>query len=428
MYKAHFEKWAIRKNLNRKIARERIAQRVAVLVSGDASRSEGREANPADAEKLKRYLRRLPPQQYQRMQELTTLKALEAIKSRGQSVADLQRHGVPGRPLLPLARAPDMSYRSESCMRILRNYINGSFEQQLWDMSDCPCWREEDHDPLKMSSGWSGLVQSASVILRDGYTDYAFGILNFCFDQCQYILRSEDPWMSPFVFRAAFDIARTHPELYRSLVRYLTQLSSIIHGRHHPFFLLMEELRRMDIGEIIELDTHLIEAYVGLMRTAVRHEGLAEEVENLLVRKVMCSWGWPKMEDPEAAVADLVGRLEREPDRWFHVDPDLHHFEYMSPEDWAVVFRSSGQVFPAVRWIVRSSTHVDVARVGMLEALIYCEVALQRNDSIETRVPAGYDALMNQLRDSVEEMQTKYPGKEILDLESFAISRRTTAP
>jgi hypothetical protein len=293
-------------------------------------------------------------------------------------------------------------------MRILSNYINSSVEQRMWDITDYS-WHGKSFEPLKRSSGWSGLVQSAAVLLRDGCMEYAFGILNFCFDQCRHVLRAEDPWMFPFVFRAAFDIARSHPKLYRSLLRYLVQLSSIIHGSHHPFSLLAGELLQMETKETIELDRHLTEAYVGLMREALESTGPVGD--DVFVQSVMGAWGCPKQHQPlKPAVASLTKNLKSSPHRWFHVDPDLKCFEYISSEDWAVVFRASCRLCPAVRWIVRSSTRgLDERQAETLEALVYCEIALQTCESFENVVPAGYDSLVTQFMDSFEDVSIQYP-------------------
>jgi hypothetical protein len=104
MYKAHFEKWSIRKNLNRKIAQQKIAQRVAVLVSGETSGKDVCDSAQVDAERLKRYLRRLSPDQYQKMQELTALKALEAMECRDAPKGNSCWQGASDLLLSPLTR------------------------------------------------------------------------------------------------------------------------------------------------------------------------------------------------------------------------------------------------------------------------------------------------------------------------------------
>lgn len=330
MYKYQLQKWGARKNLTVSFLHELDAG--AGPEDGGSGGAEqrrmlfrGREINKAELQSY--VIRRAHRNKWNRVlfkDETARREAEEDSASTeesdespdGPTTAVVTIKSSPATSPLPgTMRLPDGLYDFEKIFYSLRVYAEDALANWAWMNSSAganAAGAGDETSPCTKLDLWTVHMTTSSDLLRYGHTQQGFRMLEVCHQQCADLIKTRDPRLVVRIFRAILPFLQGHPEVVRTLLRYVGGLSTILHGALHPLRQVAESWHRMDEGEIFRQARPLLQCYYALLQdqmAASAHRGLITGYASREIQEISAAHLEPADEaaDPAAVVSWLGG-------------------------------------------------------------------------------------------------------------------------
>jgi tetratricopeptide (TPR) repeat protein len=169
------------------------------------------------------------------------------------SVSCRRRSGPSISHLLPLATPHTLSV-SEECMHLLRIYVSGNF--------DSGAWRGENFTKGQDDvAGWYNEAGTAFDILDRGNTKQGFRLLNKSLGLYKQLLAAPSFVLFYNTYNFILLLSHDFPDVAKEVMRYVGELSQIIHQYRHPFGTLMKKIHAVDVSELRQWSASLLDCY-----------------------------------------------------------------------------------------------------------------------------------------------------------------------
>ncbi|KAK0384062.1 hypothetical protein NLU13_8151 [Sarocladium strictum] len=250
MYRIRFEAWGLEK----KVTREHALRILAILARLPRCSGLPYGELATEERRVSRYLRRLSPESGNAL-----LRDLHARLSDGAT-------NWPGVRTPP--RAPDAMQLPTECILLLRSYVQGTCEAEIWPRDAVMGFESTDFVPAACSP-----IMSASWILNEGTSgrQKAAGFLNTFLERVPILLQHPDPVVFMFMYTNILTFATKQPGTAWLLLREMLARSEALPWAtsQHPFRLI---LRLLDMSGPEQIHVHartILLAYVGLLEEAL---------------------------------------------------------------------------------------------------------------------------------------------------------------
>lgn len=272
MYKFHFQKWNLRKNLGKGEVSE-IYRRVATGANIVAIPSDLLARQRVNEQRLRRYLQQLPRSRYQEVTAGTGSSATEDAESTAQHPVQRTSCRAPtpeaeSSRLFSLSSPEDWRIVEQSKLA-MRHYIMGGYESKLWVRDPKVILGKDDLDNLLWEQGYFPYL-----LLKEGKTAQAFHALQSYFNKCRSTLRTQSPYVFLYTYFVAFTYAERFPDVSRVFISYVRNLVAILYPGRHPLRTLMDNLWYIGPSRIKDSSRPMVE---GLLE-AFHHEFCAGSV------------------------------------------------------------------------------------------------------------------------------------------------------
>lgn len=267
MYKYQLQKWGARKNLTVSFLHELDAGAAPENGEGGAEQRRmlfrGREINKAELQSY--VIRRAHRNKWNRalFKDETVRRSSEddsVLDESDEFLLDSERlvtykSGPPSSLLGPL-RMPDDFYNFEKVFFSFKSYAEYAFSDWAWLNGSAV-----DLSPYTKLDLWTVQMTTVRDLLRDGQIRQAFRMLDFCYQQCFDLIKTQEPRLVVLFFRAILPFLSQHRELVRDFLKWVGGLSTVLHGPLHPLRQVAEICYRMDQVDIIRRATPLLRSY-----------------------------------------------------------------------------------------------------------------------------------------------------------------------
>ncbi|KAK9425987.1 putative Clr5 domain-containing protein [Seiridium unicorne] len=263
MYKSRLKQWGLRKNYRYEEVNEIIRQqstRVSAAKPGSSSVVVGSRVRRAEARRGRPSRRQLGPLVLAtpKRSPRTAVATLQQLTPPSSGVS-CRVAAPPGRGeisfLFPLSPPPDVRYPEECSFHISR-YCAGAFEQGTW-MLDSPEWLNSNRNVVD----WFNRIALARGALAGGHTQQGFKLLQIAFNDYKDMIVAQDPRLLLYTSVALFLLVG-YPEVVAMFLRYVSNLSRIIHGPYHPLHQIMATLDQMGLNMMQENARLIFDAQV----------------------------------------------------------------------------------------------------------------------------------------------------------------------
>lgn len=262
MYKTRFQRWGLQKTLRFHQVGELLRQHTdRAAVGTDSVRLiRGR---PVDDKRLKRYLRNLPPERHSQLAELVHGDTVSSTQSSpSPPVASIVSCRTPSPTpslshLFPLP-SPDYLRIPEESISTMRTYVGGAVSSGLWDLDPAVVLKSGPH------FGFYNLGRTATRLLKSGQTKQGFQVLHNCFHDYKALLSAQGPLLYLYTYVVALTFADEYPDLYATFLRYVTDLTCIVHASCHPLHTLFGNMLRMGPEALRYNVVSMFQAYIRL--------------------------------------------------------------------------------------------------------------------------------------------------------------------
>ncbi|KAI0477323.1 hypothetical protein GGR56DRAFT_401963 [Xylariaceae sp. FL0804] len=284
MYKARLQQWGIEKKIKAEDAVEIFRQVTARARAGKSSVAyvRGRRINP---ERLQRYRYRAPAvvsEQILRVERQSASSPQSSDSSPEPPPAALS-HVVCRTPSPVCCSSPDARQQAQAptpsisprledpaelgvpqdCMRILGNYIAGSFEAGAWQQRDPG--RAEVNDAFT----WAHYLATSQGLVAHGRTREGFFLLGICFDKYKAHLQRPDSFFWLATYKAAMLLAHRDQKLGESFINYASRLTALVLPAQHPFNHVWSRIMRTGMAGLQQHAAALFESYLDTWRRHV---------------------------------------------------------------------------------------------------------------------------------------------------------------
>ncbi|KAH8678121.1 Clr5 domain-containing protein [Xylariales sp. PMI_506] len=302
MYKTRFKKWGLQKTLRFDQVCELLRQNTTRAAMGKDSVRLIR-GRVVDDRRLRKYIQNLSPEKYAEMTSivygnsgnLKRVRPVDDIYCRTPSpepqICRLSQSMSPGELRIP-----------EECIYAMRHYGHGAIDTGIWNVNPREILRAG-----QLFNFWN-LAAVSTKLLRTGQTKSAFRLLHKCFHEYKPLLAAQSPLLFLYTFVVALLFAHEHPDLYRSFLRYITELSRIVHEPSHPLGAIFDILLRMGPDAARESAAVLTSCYVELCQ---REEGSIAMIDSqVFMTFQFANIGMHGFDVAEEIIRDLLDRLE----------------------------------------------------------------------------------------------------------------------
>lgn len=267
MYKARFQKWGIEKKIKAEEAVEIFRQQTARAAAGKPTVAyiRGRRIDP---DRLQRYRYRAAP--------VISKKIISAEKgtddepsSNSSRIAQVICRTPSPSPspdatdsavsISPRMEEPTELKVPHECMQILRNFINGAFDNGMWQMAS-----EGDHAEMNGAFTWQHYVASSQGLIRHGRVKEGFSLLGLCMDQYKQQLRQPDSMFWLATYKCAMVLASQNSGLGDAFLDYASKLTSLVLPPGHPFNQLWSRVMITGLRGINDHAGPIFESYLDL--------------------------------------------------------------------------------------------------------------------------------------------------------------------
>lgn len=302
MYKSRLKQWGLRKNYRYDEVSEIIRQqghRSAIVKPSTAADAVLR-ARKADDKRIRAYRRRQPSNIITKhTSPLITAQQLMTPPSTTSTIS-CRAPSTPGGPsmsfLFPLTPPEDLK-APEECGYHVHNYFSNAFEEGMWQLQS-PDWLPSNRRIVD----WYNKVALARGTLSGGHTKKAFGILQTCFDEYRELLTTQDPRLIIYTW-TAMALMGEFPEIAEVLLKYMYNLSRIVHRSTHPLHQVLGQLYHMGMAKIMENSRHLFECQIAMFQKYLPADNLFLSSVSVFSTKTLVIAG---MMDADAAETVLL--------------------------------------------------------------------------------------------------------------------------
>ncbi|KAI6082240.1 hypothetical protein F4821DRAFT_218485 [Hypoxylon rubiginosum] len=268
MYKARFQKWGIEKKIKAEEAVEIFRQQTARAAAGKPTVAyiRGRRIDP---DRLQRYRYRAAPVISKKIMsvEKGTEDQSSSNSSRITQVVVCRTPSPSPSPdatdsnvsISPRMEEPTELKVPHECMHILRNFINGAFDNGMWQMSNTG-----DRAEMNGAFTWQHYVASSQGLIRHGRVKEGFSLLGLCMDQYKLQLQQPDSMFWLATYKCAIVLASQNDGLADAFIDYASKLTSLILPPGHPFNQLWSRVMITGLGGIKEHAGPIFESYLDL--------------------------------------------------------------------------------------------------------------------------------------------------------------------
>ncbi|KAI0377700.1 Clr5 domain-containing protein [Hypomontagnella monticulosa] len=266
MYKARFQKWGIEKKIKAEEAVEIFRQQTARAAAGKPTVAyiRGRRIDP---DRLQRYRYRAAP--------LVSKKIMRAEKGAEDDESNATRvtqvvcrtpspSPSPDTTNSAISISPRMEEPTElrvphECMQILHNFINGAFDNGIWQMAN-----EGERAEMNGAFTWQHYVASSQGLIRHGRIKEGFSLLGMCFDQYKQQLQQPDSMFWLATYKCAMVLASQNNKLGDAFIDYASKLTSLILPPGHPFNQLWSRVMLTGLNGIKDHAGAIFESYLDM--------------------------------------------------------------------------------------------------------------------------------------------------------------------
>ncbi|KAI1371063.1 hypothetical protein F4677DRAFT_322038 [Hypoxylon crocopeplum] len=237
MYKARFQKWGIEKKIKAEEAVEIFRQQTARAAAGKPTVAyiRGRRIDP---DRLQRYRYRAAPLISKKIMRAEKGSSDEDTKSARISQVVCRTPSPSPSPdttdsnisISPRLEEPTELRIPHECMQILGNFVNGAFDNGIWQMAS-----EGDRAEMNGAFTWQHYVASSQGLIRHGRVNEGFSLLGLCFDQYKLQLQRPDSMFWLATYKCAMVLASQNNKLGDAFLDYASKLTSLVLPSGHPF-------------------------------------------------------------------------------------------------------------------------------------------------------------------------------------------------
>ncbi|KAI1208267.1 uncharacterized protein F4807DRAFT_157994 [Annulohypoxylon truncatum] len=236
MYKARFQKWGIEKKIKAEEAVEIFRQQTARAAIGKPTVAyiRGRRIDP---DRLQRYRYRAAPLISKKIMRAEKGANDEGSRSRISQVICRTPSPSPSPDatdsnisISPRIEEPTELRVPHECMQILRNFINGAFDNGMWQMAT-----QGERAEMNGAFTWQHYVASSQGLIRHGRIKEGFSLLGMCFDQYKLQLQQPDSMFWLATYKCAIVLASQNNKLGDAFIDYASKLTALILPPGHPF-------------------------------------------------------------------------------------------------------------------------------------------------------------------------------------------------
>lgn len=377
MYKEHFRKWDLRKRLSYTVVEQLTKQDMG----------QNLRKSVAENRKIESYIRRLPPEKRSRLQ--SARKAAPAAPSQPEpdpSASSLKFVLVAAEACRSDSRycpkAPDSLRQPENLMKMMRSFVSLLVEPQIPEGEGQPIRNE-----ISKNGRWLNLLEAAIYLVSQGYMDYGFNVIQFCFDRCRFFLQSTHPSTMPRLCQSLLRLYRTHPDLFKLTLRYLRRLSAMFLPVGHSTRQVIDQLSSLEYSSLGPLEECLMRIYKDYAYNRRCNHAAAS-------RPQLETWSWNKGDDRDPTVNKVTAVLEEDPELWFSgivmypLRPEFTKLgpllESLSSEQWERFYGTCADgilVQAAAQYSVLVEQGHSLETIATIQGLLLCELLMNRIDS-----------------------------------------------
>ncbi|KAI1101247.1 hypothetical protein F4804DRAFT_15708 [Jackrogersella minutella] len=266
MYKARFQKWGIEKKIKASEAVEIFRQQTARAAAGKPTVAyiRGRRIDP---DRLQRYRYRAAPiisKKIMRAEkgaddEGSSSSRITQVVCRTPSPSPSPDTADSNVSISPRIEEPTELRVPHECMQILRNFINGAFDNGIWQMA-----AKGDRAEMNGAFTWQHYVASSQGLIRHGRVKEGFSLLGLCFDQYKLQLQRPDSMFWLATYKCAIVLASQNHKLGDAFIDYAAKLTSLILPPGHPFNQLWSRVLLTGMNGISDHAGAIFESYLDM--------------------------------------------------------------------------------------------------------------------------------------------------------------------
>lgn len=299
MYKVHLSKWGLQKNLKSSQVGQYLRQKTSGTTRTSNLYIRGKKV---DNRRLEAYLSRI------------SRKKLDQIAAVAGCPVDFQ--GTISRALsestTPSPSPPMSAFYpfQEECIHVLGGYVSGGFESGLFTRNS---W------DTKLPIGafdWFDHISEAILALEAGRTQQAFRLFQFCFDYYKRLLSTQTPYLLAATYIAILALIRCCPDVSRSMIKYIHELTRIVYRCDHPLCLTTKKLSEMSNDEIRHTAPQILGFYTKSIEAESQpNTALTLSVSRLKVFTTVClvNHGLMQVDDQQIIREELAKAEEVDP-------------------------------------------------------------------------------------------------------------------
>ncbi|KAI1334727.1 Clr5 domain-containing protein [Xylariaceae sp. FL0016] len=222
MYKYHFNKWGLQKNVKHRQSSEQ-SRRAAAGKSMKPFVHEWKLNKGGD----------------EATSVLASSRSLMVSATRGSgTILRVPTRTPSPAPRIPMRLdVPDILRLPEECLHIIQEYTRG--------FHDSPLIKDRDAAPPLLLQ-WPTHMARAATTIRLGSIHHGFRLISVCFQEYRDLMLIHNPLFVIYTFLALYGLLSTGAGLTTSLLNYAVEMSRVLLGPRHPLHLLFIKLRQVD--------------------------------------------------------------------------------------------------------------------------------------------------------------------------------------
>ncbi|KAI0593084.1 Clr5 domain-containing protein [Biscogniauxia sp. FL1348] len=290
MYKTHFKKWGLQKNLKHDQVGKILAEKSRRAAMGKSTKAyiHGRQVGE---DRLNTYLRRVPPTRRKSIEATASAPSQQEVREDGVLVCRTPSPGPPQVKSIPRRlEAPDTLKATEDSIYLLRAYVAGSSGSDHWSLP----LPEKSKGIPDLHYYWNTIFHVAMASFRAGLTSQGFGILSLSFQRYQKLLQLQHPLLiidTCLAFSQLSAVVGANKDLLGHFIYYAFEMSRIICGPGHPICSFFSTIRRAGLAGLPSFIATLMRYYFQAAQMADRLD--AELVAGLRSAMELCELGHP---------------------------------------------------------------------------------------------------------------------------------------
>ncbi|KAK8109591.1 hypothetical protein PG999_007728 [Apiospora kogelbergensis] len=223
---------------------------------------------------------------------------------------------------LRLLDSPDALMFPEKSMFFARHYISSTFSTGLWTLSQNTDTSLLDTECVKLDAWYNDFNPGFEFLYenRSNQPDRikrAFCIFQRCFAATEYIIEPQDPRLVIYICQQTIRFMfydTVGRNLAQTFLRYVAGLCRKLFSEHHPLYIIMSQLARMDQYEFAQNVPALMECYFDHLEPFLGEStaafGFVNDLRGLTI-SIMEATGMMGLYEAKPVLDRLVKRAER---------------------------------------------------------------------------------------------------------------------